>query len=289
MKKIFSSIGPLLILMLVSGCGAISHPGSPATSYDPDQDIKELSKVFGSATSISDYYKTPETRAKRDAFVTGRLTLINLQYIQFIRQFAVNTAQLDSAFDITKLGVDLATTLVGGATTKSILGAISAGLTGSRTSIEKNFFQQKTVPVLISEMNAQRKIALVPIVTGLSEGIDRYPLASALVDLQNYYEAGTFVGALQSIQKDAGAKEAAADTTLNVLRSTVFAADASSDRIKAFIWPSGIGQPVNQGNLDKLRGWMAANLPVGLPIATFLNAPTLANARKKAIADLSIP
>jgi len=273
----------------LGACSSITDPGSPKSSFDADQDIKALSQAFGSATSISTYYASAETRSKRDAFVTGRLALINLDYIQFIKAFAADTAQLDSAFDLSKLGVDLATTLVPGAGTKSILGAISGGLTGSRTSIDKNFFQEKTVPVLISEMNAQRKVALAPIIAGLSQDIDKYPLSTALVDLQTYYEAGTFAGALQSIQKDAGSKESNADIKLDKLRKIVYAADASSERITKFLFPSGPKQPPNNANVAALKKWLAANSLDQVPISTFLDDGDFADQRKQAIADLSIP
>ena len=94
----------------------------------------------------------------RDQFISQRLTLINIQYIKFIRRFAVEKAQLDTAADVLVIGLNLAGTLVGAAPTKGILAAISGGTGASRTSINKNFFHEKTVAVLVTAMNAERKI-----------------------------------------------------------------------------------------------------------------------------------
>jgi len=105
-------------------------------------------------------------------------------------------------------GVGLATTVSAGAAAKAALGASSTGLGATRTSIDKNFFYEKTVPALITARNAQWKVALVPILEGTKRDTEGYPMALALSDLAEYYYAGTFTEALQAIEKDAGVKEA---------------------------------------------------------------------------------
>jgi hypothetical protein len=286
-----------------SGCHTLTSINGPPPAFDIDQDIKELQQQYASATSIKDYYaQVPETTERRDAFIVGRLTLYNLQYIKFISQFDLEVAQLDSAFDITKLGVDLATTLVPGATTKAILGAVSGGLTGARISLEKNFFEQKTIQALVTEMNAQRKTALVPIVAGLKQNVADYPLASAVVDLDRYYQAGTLTGALQGVQTDAAAQDAQAQSKIDQYRSGVFVADASTARLQQWLWPgvktfntalqaldaTGAVIPPNHDHLAALQGWIAQNL-AGLPVGTFLYDTDLAATRASAIKALNIP
>lgn len=209
---------PTLLLLLSSGCETLQHPMAPRQSFDTNADILALEEEFGKASSISGYYAGPKTLETRNRFVTGRLALINLHYIQFIRQFAADKAQLDTALDVMQLGVDLSTTVVGGAAVKAALGAASAGITGTRTSVEKNFFFEQTVPALITAMNAQRKEALLPIISGLKFELEDYPFAQAVTDLEAYYFAGTFVGGLQAIQRDAGVKEARLDRDINDIR-----------------------------------------------------------------------
>ncbi len=126
--------------LALGGCGTLTNPGAPDQSFNIDQDIQDLEKAFKEKEiTVEDFYNN-ESPEKRDAFVAARLTLTNIQYIKFIRKFAVSKAQLDSAVDILTIGVDLAVTLVGSASTKAILGAISAGTTASKISIDKNFY-----------------------------------------------------------------------------------------------------------------------------------------------------
>jgi hypothetical protein len=291
-------------IILMAGCNNPSSLNGPPPAFDIDQDISDLQTQYQSATSIKNYYAAgPETKQRRDEFVVGRLTLYNLQYIKYISQFTLESAQLQSAFDITKLGVDLAITLVGGAATKAILGAVSAGLTGTRLSIEKNFFNEKTAQALVTQMNAQRKVALVPIVAGLQEDVSQYPLSSAIVDLQTYYEAGTMTGALQAILADAGTKDAEATKLIDQYRTTAYGPGGSSVKILDWIWPGfktfddnghaldAAGKVIreNQEHYTRLSSWLADNGFAGLPTATFLNNRDLEQSRQDAIRALGIP
>lgn len=301
-RRVVSSLAlSCLVISAMSGCSTLS--AGPAPAFDIDQDIKDLQTHYQSATSIIDYYaKGAETKQRRDEFIVGRLTLYNLQYIKYITQYSLSAAQLDSAFDITKLVTDLSITIGGTLHSKAVLGAFSGGLTGAKASIDKNFFEQKTAQVLVSQMNAQRKSALVPILAGINGDVVQYPLAMAIVDLQAYYEAGTLLGALQGIQAEAGTRDAAASKQIDQFRTSSFAVDASSQKINNWIWPglksfdsagnaldaSGKTIASNAANVDALRKWLANNKLGGLPIETLLTNKDLAASRQSVIKDLNI-
>lgn len=240
-------IGPyflmVAILATMTGCGTA---GFPRQSYNEKKQIKQLEEVFEKPAMITRFYgMTNATEAKktsaRNQIITGRIALIDLNYNQFIAQFSVTKESVDFSTEVTELGLNLATTVVGGATSKTILGAASSGVTGGKLALDKNFFFEKTVPVLITSMNAQRKHALLPILTGIGKSTDDYPLAQALSDLDAYYFAGTFIGALQAIQADAGGKEAQADRDLNSARKTKFVADDSGDLLQSYWTPKVSG------------------------------------------------
>lgn len=281
------------MVLAMAGCGTLAEPGAPDQSFDVNDDIKALEDAFKQHASISGFYENDgtQTKPKRDKFIIARLTLINIQYIKFIRQFAVDKAQLDTAADVLVIGLDLAGTLAGGASVKAILAAASGGISSSRISITKNFFQEKTVPVLITAMNAARKEALVPILWGLKKPIEDYQFGQAVADLNFYYHAGTFVGALQDIQKEAGIKEREQDDKLAKFRENIFTEDESAVRIRKFIYPpngdtSGAFDKVNS---KKLRSWIDKSVVKGLPIANFWTNSELKVLRERAIRDLFIP
>lgn len=231
------------LLTTLTGCGSA---GFPRQSYNPKKQIKELEDTFEKPGMIVRYYAMTnvteaEKKSGRNEIIAGRIALIDLNYNQFIAKFSVTKENLDFGSDITELGLNLATTAVGGAGTKTILGAVSAGVTGGKVSIDKNYFFEKTVPVLITSMNAQRKQALLPIIVGIGKSTDDYPLTQALSDLDTYYFAGTFVGALQAIQADAGSKEVKAQANLDLVRTNKFVADISGNLLQIYWTPKVSG------------------------------------------------
>ena len=202
-----------LILVCAIGCSTFRYAGAPPPSYDIEGDLKQLSEHFKPAVAISNYYVlgTNATINDRNAVIAGRLVMINLEYLKWLRTVNADKQLLDSASDILILSINLAATATGGATAKTILSAISAGVAGSKTAIDKHYYYEKTLPALLAAMNAQRKSVLTNILSGMSKPLAAYPFEQALADIQEYYQAGTLMGAVTAVQADSGAKEKEAD------------------------------------------------------------------------------
>jgi hypothetical protein len=209
---------------LIAGCSAIRYGGAPEPSFDVDKDLEQLAKQFEPAASISEFYKVQDSEKDeikvenaRNKFITGRITMMNIRYIQFVRSLTSEKELLDTAVALLTLGLNIAGASVAASSTKTVLAAISAGVIGSKEAIEKNYFFDKTIPALVSQMNAERKKALVPLLIGSKHTMADYPFAYAVTDLNDYYFAGTFAGAIQGIQVDAAAKEQQQDAIIATL------------------------------------------------------------------------
>ncbi|OHB61210.1 MAG: hypothetical protein A2167_05230 [Planctomycetes bacterium RBG_13_46_10] len=218
MKRMIQIVS-ILISVLFAGCNSTYYGGAPEPSFDVDKDLKQLAAHFDDTNSIADYYqlkKDPKTtinqlKAARDKFIAGRLTMMNIRYIQFIRQMTSDKQLLDSSVEILGIGLNIAGVLFDSAATKTALAGVAAGVTGSKATIDKNYYFERTIPALIAAMNAQRKAAFIPILTGIQKDVNEYPFEQAVTDLHSYYFAGTFIGAIQAIQTDAGVKERETD------------------------------------------------------------------------------
>jgi hypothetical protein len=245
-------ITAIVIASLAGGCSTAWYGGAPEPSFDVNKDLERLADQFEPADSITEFYKAPPSEALslRNKFITGRVTMMNIRYIQFVRKLTSERQLLDSAAAMLTLGLNLAGTTAGSAGTKTILAAIAAGITGSKEVIDKNYFFEKTIPALVAQMNAERKKALVPLLAGSRVSLDEYPFTQAVTDLHNYYNAGTFVGAIQAIQADAGVKEQKQDeviATLTPLTIEVIASkEALTKAIKALT-------PSTPSDLDKIK------------------------------------
>lgn len=216
MSHVVGVIATAAVFGLLVGCATVRYGGAPEPSFDIDEDLKQLAQQFAPGESITEFYKAP-SEPSRNKFIAGRLTLTNIRYIQFIRQLTSERQLLDSAAEMLTLGLSLAGASVSAASTKTVLAAIAAGVTGSKQVIDKNYFFEKTIPALVGQMNAERKKSLIPLLVGMKANLDDYPFAQAVTDLHNYYYAGTFAGAIQAIQADAGAKEQRQDEIIATL------------------------------------------------------------------------
>lgn len=201
---------------LIAGCSTVRYGGAPEPSFNVERDLEQLAKEFEPGDSIRDFYANPTLDA-RNKFITGRLTMMNIRYIQFIRQLTSDRQLLDTAGAMLILGMNIAGASVAAASTKTVLAAISAGVAGSKEAIDKNYFFDKTIPALIGQMNAERKKALIPLLVGLKSPLEEYPFAQAVTDLHEYYASGTFTGAIQAIQADAAVKEQRQDQIIATL------------------------------------------------------------------------
>ena len=150
----------IVIASLAGGCSTVWYGGAPEPSFDVNKDLERLAQQFEPGDSIAEFYKTPSV-ALRNKFTTGRVTMMNIRYIQFVRQLTAERQSLDSAVAMLTLGLNLAGTSAASAGTKTILAAIAAGVTGSKEVIDKNYFFEKTIPALVAQMNADRKKALI--------------------------------------------------------------------------------------------------------------------------------
>jgi hypothetical protein len=208
-------------VLILAGCQTLRDGGAPEPSFDIVADLRALDEEYRTATSIKSYYSIEEPAQKvtaRNRFILGRIVQIDLRYIQFIRAMTADRQKLDAATDLATMTINLAGTLVGGARSKTNLAAAAAGLGGARSTIEKDFYYEKSIDALVGTMNARRKEVLVIILTGLNTtDVNQYPFELALTQLHEYYMAGTLNGALRFINTNSAEHEKVSDVQIQQL------------------------------------------------------------------------
>lgn len=211
----------LVLVLPTFGCAFVNHvryPGAPPPSYDVDADLKQLAEHIQPTTSVEGYYKAPSV-AKRNEVIAGRLLMIDLQYLKWLREVCAGKQHFDAATDMLAMSLSLAATAAGAEATKTVLSAIGSGVIGAKATVNEQYYYKQTIAALVSAMNAGRKGVRVRIIGGMSKGLEEYSFEQALGDLDDYYQAGTFLGASIVIQKNAGTKEEEADEKLAILPS----------------------------------------------------------------------
>lgn len=94
-------------------------------------------------------------------------------------------------------------------------GTQAAYTTGLKTSIDKNFLDQQTRSAIVQKMRALRdkKLATIQDSTHMGAPAGNYSLEAGLADVYGYYDAGTVVGALQSIAESVAQDNKEAEAT----------------------------------------------------------------------------
>jgi len=142
----------------------------------------------------------------RDQYSRKMIAVIDKRYHDFLDDMVTQRKGFDASADIMAISLDTASVLFTPATTKSILAGLSALTTASKTAINKVYFYEQALPVLITQMESDRQSVLADIMEGLATDDDIYPLHHAIRDLNRYFAAGTIDGALAEIQKQAAKK-----------------------------------------------------------------------------------
>ena len=207
--------------LLSSGCVAMR--GQPERSDDISVELDQLKLYFKS--DVLTKYNEKQGDAKRDyrnEVILGRLRSHDLHFGVFEREIVGESTSMSLAVDVAAIGLNAAGTLVPSASTKAILAAISGGLLGAKGKVDEHVFYQKTMPVLLGEMAAARKARLTLIFQGLAKGTTEYPLLQGLIDVEEYFKAGTITGSLRDIAVASGAKAAKAEAKLVFMRGPQF-------------------------------------------------------------------
>jgi len=303
--KVIRLLGFICIAGSVASCSITE--GFPRDPEDTAATLTKLAPYFDSAKDdeyLAAQAKNDEAsaRAIRDSIIMNKMHAYDIEYDDFKKSLTSYGNGISTGSDLVVLILNGFGATTGSAETKSALAAASAGVVGAQGAINKDLFYQKTIPAIISQMDANRDKAAVPLVTGMSEDTSKYSLQTAERDLEHYKISGNVVDAISSITQQAQNSKDTAQDQIQAYRTVKFGADASSQKINAWLWPgfkkiddngnvldvNGNVVPRNDANYAALNKWIANNNLAGLPIGSFLNAPDLAAARVNAIKALNI-
>lgn len=239
------------MLLVSTSCSTIYHGGSPELSSNFDNDITEINRITSNTSLNKILADSVITKEERDNFIIGRLVVMNINYLKFIKSLNADKLSFDSASDLLALSLNLAATAFKPADTKTVISATAAAVTGSKATIDKNYFFDKSVPALVTSMNAQRKLVLARILVSMQKPVEQYPIGAALVDLDEYYTAGSLIGAMSALQESAAKLNSEADEKLErAVRFERPATEQEKDRSKAL--KQFIDNDITTGNIDRI-------------------------------------
>jgi hypothetical protein len=181
----------------------------PVFNYTDSKADNYYLKIYDNAASA-------DQQAVRNRILNDLMTMIDYNYHQFENNLRGDKAVQELGADIATLGLTAASTVMGGAETKTILSAIATGVVGVNSSIDKEVFQNNTIQALQLQMRAARADTETKLNTGMKQSITNYPLEYGVRDVVAYYYAGSLndalIGLVQNSSTDAKTSQAAAAT-----------------------------------------------------------------------------
>jgi len=216
----------LLLLSLstlcIQGCSVYKPKSAVPSGY-----LKAISDDLSRPDTIQKYNAMPESSddeikakiARRNQLLNEMIYLVDQNYSKFESHFYGGQAAFSTVADAANLGLTGASSVTGTAELKSILSATATATTGFKTSVEKNFFDQQSRAAIVAKMRSLRAAQLATLndenhmkagLTVKNAGDKTYSLEAGISDVGAYYDAGTVVGALQSISQSAGTEASGA-------------------------------------------------------------------------------
>lgn len=186
--------------------------------------VADLQKKYGTEKTLKQAISQVSDGKSRNELLNDFIFLIDTNYNFWEKNLYNKKAYADFGTDFTSATLNAVGGAVGAKAAKTTLSLIAGGLTGTKAEFNSDVLQNQNLLAIISKMRASRAEKLLTLQKGMYQGtisnpstvptsVDSYTIDQGMVDLVAYYEAGTFVNALQDIIDKAGKDKAKADST----------------------------------------------------------------------------
>jgi hypothetical protein len=146
-----------------------------------------------------------DSRPCRNKFIAARMYATDIRFSQFEEKLFRQTRESEFAATLATLGLTSAAAFSSGGASQ-VLSGVAAFIIGGREAFQKEVLAERTVIAIHTAMRARRAQVRLRLREGLRQSVEQYPVAAALADLNDYYDAGTILGALIGITETVGAE-----------------------------------------------------------------------------------
>lgn len=204
-----------IVIVVVFGFCLETPAQKKPTALDKKSPLSAFNKQ--EYVEIASRYKGNPSKGDRDRLIFKAVSEIDMNFRSYQRNRRIGRDTLEIFFDVLEAGAVAATSITNGIRAKSIINDGLAMLKGSRTSINKNL-RLLELQVLFSRMRADRAIVMQRILTNIKKDDGDYPFERALVDIVDYYIAGTMDNALAGLANETGKKADAEEVRLENIK-----------------------------------------------------------------------
>lgn len=209
-------MAPFTIARISAGLiGALLLQGCLASNRAPDRLYSvpvELDVVRAKQGTLFDLYYsmglTPDRAiAVRNEIVAQRMYAIDVLYTEYESALTRESQDIGFAALTTAGTLAIASPLFASAATKSVLAAIAAAVLGAKSHYDSEVLLAQTIRTIQKQMRASRLRIATEIAAKVSQDTLSYPLAAALSDVEDYYNAGTLTTGIVDTSTTVGLQE----------------------------------------------------------------------------------
>jgi hypothetical protein len=265
-------------LFLLTACDSVQ--GYP---QDPDNSAAVIASF--DPTWDADYSFSTDSEARRryrDLIVLNRMRTYDIAFDNFERGLYGQGNSIAVAGSLATITMGAVGGVAGAAVTKAALNVASGAVTGAEGAISKELYYQRTLPALISQMEANRTNAKISILKGIKQPDSDYPLVQAYADLEILKAAGGIPTAISNVTQSASENAQNANDALLVVSTETFRTSVSDSGTNLENW---LAKSV-KANTGQLRSWMDSHGLKGKLFQEFLNQPVYEAQRQQAIKAL---
>ena len=177
---------PAFLLAVLSGC--VAFKGYPERPTPLAADFRELNDSIAAAR-ITECLGQADSFACRNKFVAARMYATDIRFSEFEERLFRQTRESGFAATLATLGLTTTAAFTTSGASQ-VLAGIAAFIIGGREAFQKEVLAERTVIAIHTAMRARRAQVRLRLRNGLRQSTDQYPLAVALADLNDYYDAG---------------------------------------------------------------------------------------------------
>jgi len=244
-----------VLTLLLSGCATQE---SKVLLGVRNENLKRLQDRFGTPGALQkeiDIAKTDNTGESRNELLNDLILLVDLNYYHWEKLVYDKKAYADFGSAVTATTLSSISAISKVEDVKTVLSAISSGITSTGVAFNSKVLQDQSLTAIFAKMRANRATQLLRLQASMTKTdpigpnpLSVYSVQQGLIDIATYYNAGTFVAALQDIIEKAATEKTNSETQSNSLKPnpTVINAAAPTAHVQT-LKTVVVSKPIPQG------------------------------------------
>jgi hypothetical protein len=223
---------------------------------------------------FSGFYESTRFKYRND-WIAARMYAIDIQYTVYEAELTKERQGVGFGAAAATLGLTTASGLLTPVVTKNVLTGLAGVVTGTRAAYDNDVLLAHSVQWIQTQMRTQRSIIAERIFRGMKGSTSDYPLAAALLDLEDYYRAGTFTGGVLGTSATLGEQAKLAEMLKQDRIQVSFVSTAAGRALNACLLRprSGVARAEQR---NRLVGLMTPPDPRGFALLLVGQSPAVA-------------